>query len=64
MYNATLHSLDKKTEFRVRNLFQLEYRPIDELRLVGDVAIQKSTGETQVSVLRSIRLLTELQTRN
>ena len=48
MYNATLHSLDKKTEFRVRNLFQLEYRPIDELRLVGDVAIQKSTGETQV----------------
>ena len=26
MYNATLHSLDKKTEFRVRNLFQLEYR--------------------------------------
>ena len=64
MYNATLHSLDKKTEFRVRNLFQLEYRPIDELRLVGDVAIQKVQERPRCSVLRSIRLLTELQTRN
>ena len=48
LYNATFHTLDRTTDFSIRNLFQLEYRPVDALRLVGDLSIQKNNGENQV----------------
>ena len=48
LYNATFHTLDRTTDFSIRNLFQLEYRPVDALRLVGDLSIQKNNGESQV----------------
>lgn len=48
LYNTTFNSLDRTTSFTIRNLFKLEYTPIDELRLTADISISKATGKTEV----------------
>lgn len=48
LYNATFHSLDRTTDFSIRDLFQLEYRPLEALRLQANVAVSKRHGKTEV----------------
>ncbi len=48
LYNATFHSLDRSTDFSIRNLFLLEYRPLDALRLQANVSVSKQNGKTEV----------------
>ena len=48
LYNTTFHSLDRDTDFTVRNLFKLEYRPSEAWILQGNVSISKNTGKAEV----------------
>lgn len=48
LYNATFHSLDKTSDFGIRNLFQLEYRPLEALRLLANVSVSKQNGKVEV----------------
>ena len=48
LYNASLNSYNKGTNFAVRDNFSLEYSPTDYLRLRARIGINKSSNETEV----------------
>lgn len=48
MYNATLNTKNRTTNFSVRNLFSVEYNPNTDLRLVGSFSLSKGNGKTDV----------------
>ncbi len=48
LYNTTFHSLNRTTDFSIRNLFLLEYRPLEALRLQANVSVSKQQGKTEV----------------
>lgn len=58
LYNTTFHSLDRDTDFTVRNLFKLEYRPSEAWILQGNVSISKNTAKPRFSVRAITRLST------
>lgn len=48
LYNTTFHSLDRNSTFQIRNLFKLEYKPIDALRVSADISVRKGVGKGEV----------------
>lgn len=48
MYNATLNTKNRTTNFSLRNLFSVEYNPNSDLRLVGSFSLSKGNGKTDV----------------
>ena len=48
MYNATLNTKNRTTNFSVRNLFSVEYNPNDDIRLIGAFSLSKGNGKTDV----------------
>lgn len=48
MYNATLNTKNRATNFSVRNLFSVEYNPNSDLRLIGSFSLSKGNGKTDV----------------
>lgn len=48
LYNTTFHSLNRKSDFTVRELFKLEYRPSEEWIMQGNVSLSKKTGKAEV----------------
>lgn len=48
LYNTTFHSLNRNTDFTVRELFKLEYRPSEEWILQGNVSVSKNNGKAEV----------------
>lgn len=48
MYNATFNSKDRATSFGIRNLFKLEYNPIEALRLQADISVRKNVSKDEV----------------
>ncbi len=48
LYNTVFHTLDRNSFFGVRNLFKLEYRPVESLSLQADIAVKKATGKSEI----------------
>ena len=48
MYNATLNTKNRATNFSIRNLFSVEYNPNSDLRLIGSFSLSKGNGKTDV----------------
>lgn len=48
MYNATFHTLNRTTNFSVRNLFKLEYNPWDFFKFQADISLLKGVGKREV----------------
>lgn len=48
MYNATLNTKNRTTNFSVRNLFSVEYNPNEDIRLIGAFSLSKGNGKTDV----------------
>lgn len=47
LWNAALNSYDKGNSLSLRNSFNLEYRPIDQIMVRGRVSVSKSTEEAE-----------------
>ena len=48
MYDATLHTKNRTTNFGVREQFSVEYNPTDDVRLTGAFSLSKNNGKTDV----------------
>ena len=48
MYNTTFHTRNRTMGFGVRNLFKIEYNPLESMRLEGSFSLSKSNGKTDV----------------
>lgn len=48
MYNATFNSKDRNSSFGFRNLFKLEYNPLETLRLDAEFSLSKSVSKGEV----------------
>ena len=48
MYNATFHSLDRTSNFTIRDLFKLEYNPTSALRFQADISLEKGIGKNEL----------------
>lgn len=48
MYDATLKTKNRTTNFGVREQFSVEYNPIEDIRLTGAFSLSKSNGKTDV----------------
>ena len=61
MYNATLNTKNRATNFSVRNLFSVEYNPNSDLRLIGSFSLPKGMVKRMFSDPPSILLSRELR---
>ena len=48
LYNTTFNSKDRTASFGIRNLFKLEYKPVEALRLQADFSVRKTNGKDEV----------------
>ncbi|WP_434802132.1 SusC/RagA family TonB-linked outer membrane protein [Gabonibacter chumensis] len=48
MYNTTFRTKNRTTSFGVRNLFKIEYNPLESVRLEGSFSLSKNNGKTDV----------------
>ncbi|WP_294143267.1 SusC/RagA family TonB-linked outer membrane protein [uncultured Sanguibacteroides sp.] len=48
MYDATLHTKNRTTNFGVREQFSVEYNPTDDIRLTGAFSLSKDNGKTDM----------------
>ncbi len=48
LYNTTFNSKDRNSSFTIRNLFKLEYKPVESLRLQADFSVEKTNGKNEM----------------
>lgn len=48
MYNAQLNTINRTSNFKIRNQFSIEYNPNSDLRLTGAFSLSKLNGKTEV----------------
>ncbi|MEG0797013.1 MAG: TonB-dependent receptor plug domain-containing protein, partial [Odoribacter sp.] len=47
MYNTTFNSKNRNTNFSIRNLFKLEYNPLETIKLQADISLSKGVGKVE-----------------